>query len=195
MTLKFDGWPWKTIGHLFYATSSFVHHFVAIGEFRLELQSGNAHSGSNSTIFRAVWPCNLTDDLEKQQGTSPKQHQALCIISSPYVNSNWSYGPETAKWGHDLCDLDLWSLTLTFCTDIMSVDGNNSWKFQDDTMTGTLSKRCDRRTDGQADRRMEISVFRAAWSQLKIVWTKIVTNKHTHKQTGRKYYHLDYRGW
>ena len=27
----------KTIGHLFYATSSFVQHFVAIGEFKLEL--------------------------------------------------------------------------------------------------------------------------------------------------------------
>ena len=24
------------------------------------------------------------------------------------MNSNWSYGPEKAKWGHDLCDLDLW---------------------------------------------------------------------------------------
>ena len=42
VTLQFDGWPWKTIGHLFYATSSFVHHFLAIGEFKLELQSGNA---------------------------------------------------------------------------------------------------------------------------------------------------------
>ena len=56
----------KTIGHLFYATSSFVHHFVAIGEFKLELQSGNAQSGSNSTIFRAVRPWNWTDDLAKQ---------------------------------------------------------------------------------------------------------------------------------
>ena len=56
----------KTIGHLFYATSTFVHHFVAIGEFKLELQSGNAQSGSNSAIFRAVWPWNLMDDLEKQ---------------------------------------------------------------------------------------------------------------------------------
>ena len=65
-TLLFDVWPWKTIGHLFYATSSFVHHFVAICVFKLELQSGNAQSGSNSTIFRAVWPWNLTDDLEKQ---------------------------------------------------------------------------------------------------------------------------------
>ena len=64
--LQFDGWPWKTIGHLFYATLSFVHHFVAIGEFKLELQSGNAQSGSSSTNFRAVWPWDLTDDLEKQ---------------------------------------------------------------------------------------------------------------------------------
>ena len=30
------------MGHLFYATSSFVHHLVAIGELKLELQSGNA---------------------------------------------------------------------------------------------------------------------------------------------------------
>ena len=66
VTLKFDGWPSKTIGHLFYATSSFMYHFVAIGEFKLELESGNAQSGSNSTLFRAVWPWNLTDDLQKQ---------------------------------------------------------------------------------------------------------------------------------
>ena len=64
-TLKFDGWPWKTMGHLFYATSSFVQHFVAIGEFKLELQSGNGQFGSKSTIFLAVWPRNLTDDLVK----------------------------------------------------------------------------------------------------------------------------------
>ena len=50
VTLKFDGWPWETIGHLFYAISSFVH-FVAFGEFKLELQSGNVQFGSNSTIF------------------------------------------------------------------------------------------------------------------------------------------------
>ena len=42
VTLKFDGWPWKTIGHLSFAVSSFVQHFMFIGEFKLELQSGNA---------------------------------------------------------------------------------------------------------------------------------------------------------
>ena len=81
VTLKFDGWPWKTIGHLSFAVSSFVQHFIAIGEFNLELQSGNAQFGSNSTIFRAVWPWNLTDDLQKQYGTSTMLLQALCIIS------------------------------------------------------------------------------------------------------------------
>ena len=66
VTLQFDVWPWKTIGHLHYATSSSMHHCVAIGEFKLELQSGNAQFGSKSTIFLAVWPCNLMYDLEKQ---------------------------------------------------------------------------------------------------------------------------------
>ena len=28
----------KTIDHLFYFASTFVHHFLAIGEFKLELQ-------------------------------------------------------------------------------------------------------------------------------------------------------------
>ena len=36
VTLKFDGWHRKTIGHLFYAMLSHVHHFKAIGEFKLK---------------------------------------------------------------------------------------------------------------------------------------------------------------
>ena len=65
LTLKFDRWPWKTIGHLSYATSGFVHRFTTIGQFKLELQSGNP-LGSNSVIFGPVWPRNLTDNLGKQ---------------------------------------------------------------------------------------------------------------------------------
>ena len=51
VTLKFDGWPWKTIGHLFYTTSSFVHHFKSIGVLKLKLQSGNTQFGSKLAIF------------------------------------------------------------------------------------------------------------------------------------------------
>ena len=73
MTLKFDGWPWKTIGHLFYATSSFVHHFVAIGEFKMELQSGN-----------------LTDDLEKHAlwaKVNPIVHPMTYPTHIPFIPS------------------------------------------------------------------------------------------------------------
>ena len=59
VTLKFDGWPWKTIVHLFYAISSFMHHCIAIGQFKLE--SGNAQIGAkfvlNSvTLAFELWP-------------------------------------------------------------------------------------------------------------------------------------------
>ena len=56
VTLKFDGWPWKTIGHLFYTASSFVHHYKAIGDFKLEIQSGIARLGS---IRQFLVPCDL----------------------------------------------------------------------------------------------------------------------------------------
>ena len=84
VTLKFDGWPWKTIGHLSFAVSSFVQHFIAIGEFKLALLSGNAQFGSNSTIFRAVWPWNWTYDLDKKIGhlhyaTSSSMHHFVAI--------------------------------------------------------------------------------------------------------------------
>ena len=51
VALKIDKWPWKTVGHLSYAASSFLHHFIAIDEFQLELQSGNPQFGSKSTLF------------------------------------------------------------------------------------------------------------------------------------------------
>ena len=114
VTLKFDVWPQKIIGHLFYTTSSFVYHFKSIGEFKL---SGNAQFRSKSVIFCPVWPWNLMDDLGKQKGTSSILHQALCIISYPSVNSNWSYSPETLNLGQNQqffapCDLEIQRMTL-----------------------------------------------------------------------------------
>ena len=66
VTLQLDRCPRKTIGHILYGTSSFVHHFIAISQFKLELQSGNAKFGSKSFIFCPVWPWNLMDNLGKQ---------------------------------------------------------------------------------------------------------------------------------
>ena len=56
----------KTIGHLFYATSRFEHHFIAICEFKLELQSEKCQFWVKIKSFAALWPWNLTDNLEKQ---------------------------------------------------------------------------------------------------------------------------------
>ena len=57
VTMKFDRWPWKTIGHLFYSASSFMHHFKSIGELKLKLRSGNAQFGSKWAIFFVL--CDL----------------------------------------------------------------------------------------------------------------------------------------
>ena len=51
VTLKSDRCHWKTIECHFCATSSFVHHLMAISELKLELQSGNAQFGSKSATF------------------------------------------------------------------------------------------------------------------------------------------------
>ena len=107
VTLKIDRWYWKTIGHLFYATSSRVHHFVAIGEFKVKLLSGNAQFGSKSTIFL---PC----DLEICWVTL-KTIQYLSWARSSFVHHfiiicelKLEFGPETAKLGFDLREPDLW---------------------------------------------------------------------------------------
>ena len=65
--------PWnlpddvKNNGHLFYTTTSLVHHSKAIGEFKLELQSRNAKLVLNcqiSTKSVRVWDQTRTDFAE-----------------------------------------------------------------------------------------------------------------------------------
>ena len=107
MTFKFDGWPSKTIGHLFYATSSFVHHFVAIGEFKLELQSGNAQSGSNSTFFRVMW-------LEIWRMTFRNNRAPLLNIIKPYAWFHHHMWIQTGVTVRKRLSWVVTSVTLTF---------------------------------------------------------------------------------
>ena len=115
VTFQLHIWPWKTIRHLLNGTSSFVHHFVAIGDFKLELQSGNAQFGSNLTIFRALWPCNLTYDLEKTIGhlfysTSSFVHHFVNIgvLKLELQTGNAQFGPNStifrAVWPWNVTD-------------------------------------------------------------------------------------------
>ena len=70
------------------------------------------------------------------------------------------------KWGHDLCDLDLRPLTLTFRMDITSVNGSNFMmiRWQEHDEKGVADRQTDRQTDW--------TIHRAVWSQLKI-WASI----------------------
>ena len=107
-------WPWnlmddleKTIGHLFYNRSSYVHHFQAIGEFKLVLQSGNAQFGSKSAIFCLVWSLKIDGWLWRKYGTSSILRQDLCIISKPSLDSNCYSREGNAQF--------VWKFVIFFC--------------------------------------------------------------------------------
>ena len=73
--------------------------------------------GFKSSIFQPAWPWNLMDDLAKQYDTSSIEHQSLCIISNPLVQSKWSYSPEMLNSGQNQwffvpCDLGILWMTL-----------------------------------------------------------------------------------
>ena len=97
----------------------FVYHLKSIGEFKLKLESGNTRFGSKLAIFCPVWPCNLMDDLGKQQDTSSILHQAFCIISKPFVNSTRvtvRKRPIWVKIDVFVCPVWLWNLTWPWKT-------------------------------------------------------------------------------
>ena len=54
VTLKVDWWPHKITGHLFFITSNFVHHLKPLGEFELQLLSGNEQFGQNRPFLPRV---------------------------------------------------------------------------------------------------------------------------------------------
>ena len=109
------------------------------------------------------WLCFVLCDLEIWRMTlkSNRSH-FLCHIKpcASFRHHMWIQTRVTVRkqlnWVLTSCDLDLWPLTLIFCMDITLVNSNQSWKFHDNTMRGTLSKRCDRQTtDGRTDRQTD----------------------------------------
>ena len=112
INLKFDGWPWKTIGHLFYA-SSFVHHSIAISEFKLELQSGNAQFGSKSGIFLSHvtlkfdgWPWKIIGHLFYTTPGFLHNFKAIVELKLELQSGNAQFGSKSASFV--TCDLVIW---------------------------------------------------------------------------------------
>ena len=118
VTLKSDRWPQKIIGHLFYITSSLVHHLKSLGDFKLELLSGNPlYSGQNQRFF---FPCEL-----EIWWMTLKNNRAplLCYIKlcASFQSHRWIQTGVTVqkrsirvKIGNFFvqCDLEIWWMTL-----------------------------------------------------------------------------------
>ena len=103
MTLKFDGWPRKTMGHLYYTTSSFVHHFNVIGKFTLELQSGNPQFGSKLVIF-------LSCMTLKFEGWPWKKANLRDLIAATGLVILLKFDPNHRFFVP--CDLEIWWMAL-----------------------------------------------------------------------------------
>ena len=104
--------------------------------------------------FGQYWLCFVLCDLELWQMTFKNNRAHLLCHIKPCTSFRHHIWIQTgvtvrkqANLGFDLCGLDLWPLTLTFCMDITFVNSNHSWKFHNNTMRVTLSKRSDRRIE------------------------------------------------
>ena len=68
------------------------------------------------------------------------------------MNSNWSYGPETAKLGVDLCDLDLWPWPFAW-TSLLSLvitpENFMMLRWWEHSQKGVTDRQTDGRTDGK----------------------------------------------
>ena len=118
VTLKFDGWPWKTTGHLVYATLSLMHHIKAIREFKLELQSGNAQFGSKLAIFLSYvtlkfdgWPWKIIGHLFYVASSFVYHFIAISEFKLKLQYGNAQFGSKSAGFFIP-CDLDIWWMTL-----------------------------------------------------------------------------------
>ena len=140
MSLKFDGWPWNKIGHLLYVTSSLVHHFImVIGEFKLELQSGNAKFRS-----KFVWKIDGCFLCEKLTVASFRSH--LWILTGVTVRKCPNWGKICFYlWNHDL-----WSWAFVWTSHLLVVIN------PEDFMMIRMRKKCHRRTDK--------TILGAAWN-------------------------------
>ena len=101
------------------------------------------------------------------------------------MNSNWSYSPETAKLGYDLCDLDLWPCPFAW-TSLLSLvitpENSVMIRWWEHSQKGVTYRQTDGRTDGQTD----WTIHRAAWSQLKTHTSRWCSKpKYQYKQVGK----------
>ena len=82
--MKFDGLHRQTTGHLFYTTSSFVHHLKSIDEFKL-IQSGNAQLGLKSAIVLVLRDLEIWQMTLKKNRVPVLYYTKLCASIQSHV--------------------------------------------------------------------------------------------------------------
>ena len=118
MTLKFEGWPQKTIGNLFRGPRNYMCHLITICEFKLKmcmhLNKTNPRNFIAATglkilfksIFRPLWSCNWTDTITITDAITIGR---LFYVTSSFVRhsvaiwefKHWSCSPEMLNSGQN----------------------------------------------------------------------------------------------
>ena len=106
VTLKFEGWPLKTIGNLFFATASFVQHYVAIGEFKL------SYSPETPNLGQIQWILELCH-LEIWRMTLENNRAPLLGIIKLYASFHHHMWIQTGVTVRKLLSWVVTSVTLT----------------------------------------------------------------------------------
>ena len=96
--------------------------FRTLWELKLELQSGNAQFGSNSTIFRAVRPWNLMDEPKQGKSEGFESCDRPIVRKRPIwlkigdvlsrVTLKFDGWPWKIQRFLEPCDLEIWRMTL-----------------------------------------------------------------------------------
>ena len=142
-----------------------MHHFIAISEFKLKLQSGNAKFGSKSTIFLAVWPRNLTDDHENNRAPLLSNIKLYVSVHHHMWIQTGATVRQRLKWFMTSVTLtfDLWPWPFAWTSLLALVITPENFlmiRWWEHSQNGV--------TDRQTDRQTDWTIHRAAWSQLKI---------------------------
>ena len=149
---------WKTIGHLFYVTSSFVQHFIAIGEFKLELRPETPNLGQ---IRRFLAPC----DLEICQMTLKNNRAPLLSNIKLYISFHHHMWIQTGVTVRKRLSWVVTSVTLTFdlwpwafawtlpWSVVITPENFMMIRWWEHSQKGVTDRQTDRRTDRQTDRK------------------------------------------
>ena len=148
-------WPWNATYDIEKNNRgsflSCVKQCTSFRSHRWILTGDTVRKHSIRAKFLPLWPWKSRDELQKQQNTSPKPHQAYTSFHRHMWNQTGVTAPRELNRGWPL-----WPIPLT--SDLYLLHGhhflgNHSWKFHGATIKVTLSNRCDRRTDRRTNRR------------------------------------------